>query len=156
MKRICSSSTLIAGELAKRPSKESPTYLEDNNSNASSSAPSQPLLAITNGETCDEFSDMVWSSDAQQQQQQTSIRNNEVHDLVHTSLRNSPSPPNGLEVELAEDYSRAYFSLMQGARYGGEMGSDHHATSNSNSNSNRVVGNVGLVNQVPMFALWNK
>lgn len=163
--RICSSSTLIAGDLAKRSSKESPTCLEDYNSSASSASP-QPLLAITNGEPTDEFMDMVWSGE---HRPHTNIRNNNNNNNVTApGSRNSSSPrssssPNGngsgsigMEVEFGvglaaaeEDYSQAYLSL-QGPKYGGENGSDH---TNNNSNG---VGNLPLVNQVPMFALWNE
>ncbi|XP_024972908.1 AP2-like ethylene-responsive transcription factor AIL1 isoform X1 [Cynara cardunculus var. scolymus] len=52
VKRICSSSTLIAGELAKRS--PSALMVED------------PLLAITNG---DEFADMVWAGTCNQEEQ---------------------------------------------------------------------------------------
>ncbi|KAF2300975.1 hypothetical protein GH714_018789 [Hevea brasiliensis] len=55
VKRICSSSRLIAGDLAKRSPKElAPVALEDDNSCASSTSP-EPLLAITSGETSQEF-----------------------------------------------------------------------------------------------------
>ncbi|GFZ11714.1 AINTEGUMENTA-like 5 [Actinidia rufa] len=53
VKRICSSPTLIGGDLAKRSSKDSaPTSVEEYNSCASS-AP--PILAITNGDPSNEF-----------------------------------------------------------------------------------------------------
>ncbi|KAJ9559698.1 hypothetical protein OSB04_004858 [Centaurea solstitialis] len=52
VKRICSSSTLIAGELAKRsPRGSSPLMVEE------------PLLAITNG---DDFADMVWAGNQEE------------------------------------------------------------------------------------------
>ncbi|KAL4560084.1 hypothetical protein LXL04_032232 [Taraxacum kok-saghyz] len=51
--RICSSSTLIAGELAKRSPRETgPTIVENCG---------ESVLAITNGETCNDFVDMVWA-----------------------------------------------------------------------------------------------
>nr|GEV40253.1 AP2-like ethylene-responsive transcription factor AIL1 [Tanacetum cinerariifolium] len=50
--RICSSSTLIAGGLAKRPTDETgPTMVENY---------SEPLLAITNG-PCNDFPEVVWT-----------------------------------------------------------------------------------------------
>ena len=51
--RICSSSTLIAGELAKRSPRETgPTIVENCG---------ESVLATTNGETCNDFVDMVWA-----------------------------------------------------------------------------------------------
>ncbi|KAI3512505.1 hypothetical protein L1887_19821 [Cichorium endivia] len=56
--RICSSSTLIAGELAKRSPRETgPTIVEDCGG---------PVLAITNGDPCDDFVDMVWAGNQEQ------------------------------------------------------------------------------------------
>ncbi|CAI9267600.1 unnamed protein product [Lactuca saligna] len=58
--RICSSSTLIAGELAKRSLRETgPTMVE---------GCSGPVLTITNGEPCDDFVDMVWDGNQGQEE----------------------------------------------------------------------------------------
>ncbi|KAH8514243.1 hypothetical protein H0E87_007181 [Populus deltoides] len=61
VKRICSSSKLIASDLAKRSSKDSALVaLEDYNSCASSTS-SQPHLAIASSEASNELTDMMWS-----------------------------------------------------------------------------------------------
>ncbi|XP_017232686.1 AP2-like ethylene-responsive transcription factor AIL1 [Daucus carota subsp. sativus] len=155
VKRICSSSTLIAGDLAKRSSKESPNRLEDYNSCASSSSP-QPLLAITNGKQSEELTNMIWSNDNGGYPQITDVRTNMSADPLsaHSSPNeNGGSSSNGMEVELrdgsgAADYSQAYFSTLQGPKFSdGANASDH--------DPNRL-GNMALVNQVPMFALWNE
>lgn len=92
VKRICSSSTLIASDLAKRSSKDStPTTLEDYNSCASSSSISpQPLLAIAGCEASDELPDMAWSANRWESQQQQSVNNNSNDStLMASSSRNS-------------------------------------------------------------------
>ncbi|OMO70649.1 hypothetical protein CCACVL1_18743 [Corchorus capsularis] len=127
VKRICSSSTLIGGDLAKRSSKDSASHaIEDYNSCASST--SQPPLAITNGEASDELAEMVWSanSDDLQQQHQNGNTNNDAT-LATSSSRNSS---NNFNLGIGGDFSQGYFSL-QVPKY-----ENHH--------------------QVPMFALWNE
>ncbi|KAL3610503.1 hypothetical protein D5086_001523 [Populus alba] len=92
VRRICSSSTLIASDLAKRSSKDStPTTLEDYNSCASSSSISpQPLLAIAGCEASDELPDMVWSANTGESQQQQSVNSNSNDStLMASSSRNS-------------------------------------------------------------------
>ncbi|KAK3013108.1 hypothetical protein RJ639_010109 [Escallonia herrerae] len=144
VKRICSSSTLIGGDLAKRSPKGScPTSLENYNSCASSASP-QPLLTITNGEVSEELTDMLWSADEQQQPQ---IKNSNADvSLVGSTSRNSSSPPSlNAEFGLGADYSQHAYFTMQGPKY--EDG--------NNGSANRL-GSLALVNQVPMFALWNE
>jgi AP2-like factor, ANT lineage len=64
--RICSSSSLIAGELAKRsPNDTGPTMVENS---------SEPILAITNG-ACDDFPEMVWTGNQDQPQDADNILN---------------------------------------------------------------------------------
>ncbi|XWS12140.1 hypothetical protein CRYUN_Cryun37aG0064300 [Craigia yunnanensis] len=156
VKRICSSSTLIGGDLAKRSPKESASIaLEDYNSCASTTS-AQPQLAISSGEASDELADMVWSANSDDQQQHQSNNNNNDASLATSSSRNSSNPqspkcPVGLASDqfgIGGDYSEGYFSL-QGPKYeDGNNGTE-------NSNENRQC-NLGLVHQVPMFALWNE
>ncbi|KAJ0008338.1 hypothetical protein Pint_29089 [Pistacia integerrima] len=156
VKRICSSSTLLGSDLAKRSPKDSnPITLEEYNSCASSTSP-QPLLAMASGEASDELADMLWStnSDDHQQRHQSTNTNNDSS-LVAASSRTSSDPQSpkcsvGLATEfgIGGDYSQGYFSL-QGPKYeDGDTGSDHA--------SNSRLANLGLVHQVPMFALWNE
>lgn len=157
VKRICSSSTLIGGELAKRSPKDTASIApEDYNSCASSASPQpQPLLSV---EASDELVDMVWTanSDEQQQQHQSSVTNNDAS-LANSSTRNSSNPqsPKGSiglasdQFGIGRDYShQGYFSL-QGSKY--EDGNSETDTSNESG-----LGNLGLVHKIPMFALWNE
>ncbi|GKV00811.1 hypothetical protein SLEP1_g13435 [Rubroshorea leprosula] len=157
VKRICSSSTLIAGDLAKRSPKDSvPIAVEDYNSGASSTS-SQPILAITNGEVSGtELADMVWSanSDDHQHVQHQNVNAENDAFLVGSSSRNSSSPQSpkcsvGLASEqqfgIGGDYSQQGYFSLQGAKY--EEGSN---------GSNSRLGNLNLVHQVPVFALWNE
>lgn len=168
VKRICSSSTLIGGDLAKRSSKESSSSValdQDYNNSCATSTSAQNLLAITSGDQAasDELADMVWSANSDDHQQKHQISNNNTNNdaslAITSSSRNSsdraPSPK--CSVGLASDqfgtavgdYShQGYFSL-QGPKY--DDGNDK----TENSNENRL-GNLGLVHQVPMFALWNQ
>ncbi|KAG6780547.1 hypothetical protein POTOM_013409 [Populus tomentosa] len=106
VKRICSSSKLIASDLAKRSSKDSaPATVEDYNSCASSTS-SQPHLAIASSEASNEVADMMWSENTgEHQQQQSANNNNNGVTLVASSSRN---PSNG------ESYSQGYFPLQGG------------------------------------------
>ncbi|KAM3699335.1 hypothetical protein ACJW31_05G017900 [Castanea mollissima] len=157
VKRICSSSTLIAGDLAKRSPKDSaPAAIEDYNSCAPSTP--QPLLAITSNEPSDELVDMVWTNNNNNERQQHENANtNGDAALLASSSRNSSNPGSpkcsfGPSSEFgvggAGDYSHPYFSL-QGSKYeDGNSGNEH-------GDANRL-GNLAMVHQVPMFALWNE
>ncbi|XP_038692996.1 AP2-like ethylene-responsive transcription factor AIL1 [Tripterygium wilfordii] len=96
VKRICSSSTLIAGDLAKRsPQDSAPLVAEDYNSCASS-ASSQRLLAITSSEASDGVvaDRMVWnaSTDEQNQQHQNASTSNEALLLAASYSKNYSNP----------------------------------------------------------------
>lgn len=161
VKRICSSSTLIAGDLAKRSPKESaPVAVEDINSCGSLMPAQPPPLAITEGEHSDELSNMMWNANSDEQAQNESANNiNHVTEssqevslsnkdaLNHQSPRCSVGLPNEFGVSGA-DYGHGYFTL-DGPKF------DDGNNENDHMNSNRL-GNLGLVNQVPMFALWNE
>ncbi|MBA0665661.1 hypothetical protein Goklo_002147 [Gossypium klotzschianum] len=156
VKRICSSSTLIGGELAKRSPKDTASIApEDYNSCASSASP-QPLLAIPSGEASDELADMVWTANSDEQQHQNTNTNNDASLANSSSLNSSkPQSPKGSiglasdQFGIGGDYShQGYFSL-QGSKY--EDGNSE----TDNSNENRL-GNLGLVHKIPMFALWNE
>ncbi|KAL8466309.1 hypothetical protein ACS0TY_035425 [Phlomoides rotata] len=146
VKRICSSSTLIGGDLAKRSPKHSgPASLSDYNSCASSASPGA-FLSITNGESnSDELVEMMWNATSGEQ-------NPAVKDDVQLGSgghdRRSSSPPRndvglvriGEEIGDGGAYSQGYFSC-EGQKY-------------EDGGSGRVP-DTGLVHQTPMFALWN-
>jgi AP2-like factor, ANT lineage len=161
VKRICSSSTLITGDLAKRSPKDSTppaTTAEDFNSCGSSSTLSQPPpLTITDGEQhSDELSNMVWNSnnDEQKPQNGTNITESSQHGSPSNKNEMNPQSPKcslGLPNEFGvsgADYGHGYFTL-HGPKF------DDGSNENDRMNNNRL-GNLGLVNQVPMFALWNE
>ncbi|KAK4395071.1 AP2-like ethylene-responsive transcription factor AIL1 [Sesamum angolense] len=156
VKRICSSSTLIGGDLAKRSPKDSgPSSHEDYNSCASSASP-RAFLPIANGESnSDELADMMWNASSEEQGQQNQAAKDETQVGRGPSSRDSSSPtspkgsgmgPARIDQEFVDGggYSQAYFS-MDGQKY--DDGDDH-------TSSNRVA-DVGLVHQAPIFALWN-
>lgn len=167
VKRICSSTTLIAGDLAKRSPKDScPSSVEDYNSCASSASP-QTLLAITNGEASDELNEMVWSTSTDDQHRQSHKTHNDILPFSASGSRSSSTPHSpknpvgssgspgiGGEFGVEGDYSPLYFSL-EGSnskpKYGdGNSGSEDHDTSKNQ------MSNLGLVHPIPMFALWNE
>lgn len=136
VKRICSSSTLIAGDLAKRSPKHSgPLALEDYNSCASSACP-RAFLPITNGgSNSDELADMMWNGGSD-------VQNGAAKD-------GSNMGPDRMEEEFGDGgYTGGYFSLE------GQKHDDDDDESFDHASSNRI-GEMGLVHQTPMFALWN-
>ncbi|GMI73203.1 hypothetical protein HRI_000989600 [Hibiscus trionum] len=156
VKRICSSSTLIGGDLAKRSPKHSaPIAPEDNNSCASSSSP-QPLLPMPNSEASDELADMVWTTNSDEHHHQSTNTNNDAS-LASSSRRNSSNPQspkgsNGLagdQFGIGGDYSHQNYLSVQGSKY------EDRNSETDNSNENRL-GNLGVAHKIPMFALWNE
>nr|QNI23752.1 AP2/ERF transcription factor [Camptotheca acuminata] len=156
VKRICSSSKLIASELAKRSPRYTPppASLEDHNSCASSASP-QPFLTISNANSSNDLTQMVWTANANTHETENARTDNDAA-LVGSCSRNSSAPESpkslvGLENEfgVGGDYSQAYFS-PQGTKYvdGNNNGSDQE--------SDNRLANLGMVDQVPMFALWNE
>ncbi|KAB1218363.1 AP2-like ethylene-responsive transcription factor AIL1 [Morella rubra] len=133
VKRICSSSTLIAGDLAKRSPKDpTPASLEDYNSCALSTS-SQPLLAIASSEPSDDLAEMVWNSNNEEHQQNENTNTNNDVTLAASSSRTSSNPPsprcsfgtnNGFGIG-GNDFSHMYSSL-QGPKYEiDSSGNDH-------------------------------
>ncbi|KAI4329090.1 hypothetical protein L6164_021391 [Bauhinia variegata] len=165
VKRICSSSTLIGGDLAKRSPKDSaPATTEEFNSGTSSSSPQQSLLAITSSEHSDELANMVWNSNSDEQSlsqhENGNTKNNAAESSQHarSSSKNSLNPQspkssvglaNEFGSESGADYGHGYFSVQH------QQGPKYDDGNNENDNMNRI-GNLGLGQQVPMFALWNE
>ncbi|CAI9779950.1 unnamed protein product [Fraxinus pennsylvanica] len=158
VKRICSSSTLVAGDLIKRsPMDSGSTSLEDYNSCASM-ASSQSLLQITNGKPCNELTEMMWNAGTDQPLHNQFANVNTNEQLAGSTSRNSSSPQ-GLKGPVSgsarrdvesgggASYSQPYFQL-QGEKY-------EEGTNVSDQISANPIPNSGWVNQVPMFALWN-
>ncbi|WCJ39431.1 Integrase-type DNA-binding superfamily protein [Euphorbia peplus] len=142
VKRICSSSTLIASDLAKRSSKDLPPGYEDENSSASSTSP-QALLAITTGSEAasDEFTDIVWPPST------TSITNEQHHQHPQSSNNN---------ITISSDLGNPKSSAGELGIGGGDYGLGYSSKcEEGNGGSNNRISSLGLGHQVPMFALWN-
>ncbi|KAI6691414.1 hypothetical protein NL676_028242 [Syzygium grande] len=89
MKRICSSSTLIASDLAKRSPKEAtPAHLDPDYNSFATSLSLQELLAMTNGETSEDFTNMVWSSNMPKRQDPPTNANTTNGDALIMGLSN--------------------------------------------------------------------
>lgn len=151
VQRICSSSTLIGSDLAKRSPKDlTPNAIEEYNSCASSTS-TQPLLPITTGEASDELVDMVVSSNPNDHQ--NAITDGSVAAAPNSRNSSNPQSPKS-SVGFATDsgigggdYSQSYLPKYA------EGGDDNGSSDNGNNNR---LDSLGLVHQVPMFALWNE
>lgn len=139
VKRICSSSTLIAGDLAKRSLKHpGPASVDDYNSCASSASP-RGLLQITNGEAdSDELADMMWNATSDDRASK---------DSVQPGPNLSPARMDQVIGDEEGGFGQGYFSL-EGHKY-----DEDGCVLDS---STRVTDHVGLVHQPPTFALWNE
>ncbi|XP_009763770.1 AP2-like ethylene-responsive transcription factor AIL1 isoform X1 [Nicotiana tabacum] len=153
VKRICSSSTLIASDLAKRsPSKDSgvsPSSFEDYN-NSCTSLP-QPILAITNGEQLQQpadnsFMDMVPLMTAGSSSRSSSSAQS-------PKCSGSGSAEMSCDFGVGLEYPQAYYSSIniQGHKF-----EDERKGNDENPQSSGRIGNMDLVHPVPMFALWNQ
>ncbi|XP_042496553.1 AP2-like ethylene-responsive transcription factor AIL1 isoform X2 [Macadamia integrifolia] len=175
VKRICSSSTLIAGDLAKRSPRESTVIVpEDNSSSANSLAPPQSHLAITNGESSDELvDDVIWTTNSSEVQQQQNLNNT-------VSLGPSMSNPGSSNLQSSKqssashneygvgggELSQAFFSLHapkyeDGNNGDGDGGGGDNIVSNSGGGNVDWMAasrpmNLSTVHQLPLFALWNE
>ncbi|KAL3343929.1 hypothetical protein AABB24_027452 [Solanum stoloniferum] len=150
VKRICSSSTLIAGDLAKRsPSKDSVVCPSSYEEYSSCTTSPQPILAITNGEQLQQPVDTFMDTVPLMGAAGSSSR----------SSSNAPSPKCSGSGEMSCDfgvgleYPQAYYSSVQVQDHKFEDGSKGN---DDNSSSSDRIGNMDLVHPVPMFALWNQ
>ncbi|XP_047957823.1 AP2-like ethylene-responsive transcription factor AIL1 isoform X1 [Salvia hispanica] len=150
VKRICSSSTLIAGDLAKRsPKHPELAGVEDYNSCASSASPQAPLL-ITNGEErgeAEELADMMWNANPEDNR----ATKDDAQPGQGQGSGESPGPhmsPPRMDQVIGDGggYSRGYF--LEGQKYV-DVGCDL-------GGSGRAEPDVGLVQEAPTFALWSE
>ncbi|KAG6383266.1 hypothetical protein SASPL_156989 [Salvia splendens] len=150
VKRICSSSTLIAGDLAKRsPKHPGLVGVEDYNSCASSASPQAPLL-ITNGEErgeAEELADMMWNANPDDNR----ATKDDAQPGQGQGSGESPGPhmsPPRMDQVIGDGggYSRGYF--LEGQKYV-DVGCDL-------GGSGRAGPDVGLVHEAPTFALWSE
>lgn len=152
VKRICSSSTLITGDLAKRSPRDSgttPSSLEDYNSCASSASPPHSLLAMTTSTPPpDELNEVVWNSSSSR---------------CSSSPQLQGPPPtaaaaargNGIDqlIGVGDEYSQLYFS-SEGPQAKSASKCDAIEECDHKTNENMELGGQHPV-AVPVFALWN-
>ncbi|KAI9119726.1 hypothetical protein K1719_009115 [Acacia pycnantha] len=174
VKRICSSSTLIAGDLAKKSSKElAPGVIATTTNEAAHQQQPQPFMAVTHGEhSSDELANMVWNDNGNLNEKQ----GNDDHSVSDNSKNNNDNAKNASNSEGSpkcsvgmgnefgvsgtSEFGHGFFSL-QGPKYNDNddkddgNNNDNNGNDNMNNDNNRI-GNMGLVHQVPMFALWNE
>lgn len=155
VKRICSSSTLITGDLAKRSPRDSgttPSSLEDYNSCASSASPPHSLLAMTTSSTPppDELNEVVWNSSSSRCSSSTQLQG---------PHKNNPPPTRGngidqlIGVGVGDEYSQLYFSL-EGPQAKSASKCDAIEECDHKTNENMDLEGQHPV-AVPVFALWN-
>ncbi|KAF7843590.1 AP2-like ethylene-responsive transcription factor AIL1 [Senna tora] len=152
VKRICSSSTLIAGDLAKRsspkhpspppPSGEVVTLADDFNS----CVPSTSLTTSTQQHSSDELANMVWNND----------NNNSKNIIINNPEDDEESVKCSVGIGNHHD-EFGFFSpkYNDGGGDDDDDGGGNNENGGGGGNDNRI-GNMGLVHQVPMFALWNE
>ncbi|XP_008787841.2 AP2-like ethylene-responsive transcription factor AIL7 [Phoenix dactylifera] len=155
VKRICSSSHLITGDLAKRSPRATP-------------APSEPSTdadrlarAITNSGSggIDDLSDMLWNSkdgpSSSNTVALTSARNPSSLDSKTESTRINAGP----NQSACGDFPQAVY-FPNGIKYeGGENGNVGSGTGGSMNWMVAAAGRtsgVPVAHQLPMFALWNE
>ncbi|KAL3511621.1 hypothetical protein ACH5RR_024338 [Cinchona calisaya] len=164
VQRICSSSTLIAGDLAKRSPKDSscPSSLEDlMNSRAPSTSPQSSLLAITNGEVISdhELTEMVWSNNINSRHDASFSAASSGSSSKPQSPKNVPDHPVGSGGIIAGhefgDYSHELYFSLEGPKP--KHGEGNSGRSDQDHTGTDQMANLGLVHPVvPMFALWNE
>ncbi|XP_068663928.1 AP2-like ethylene-responsive transcription factor AIL1 [Aristolochia californica] len=166
VKRICSSSTLIAGDLAKRSCKDSSATVSLEHDPVA-----QAPLSIP-GSASGELTDMVWhNSNDQQQENQLFASNSSNNDNV-SSLSNGGDSPNHQGNNQSESGGRR-MAVNRGAYYDGvgvgsgeyspwffygqqEVKYEGAADEGDNNVGMNRPSSLSVVHQLPMFALWNE
>ncbi|MCL7030232.1 hypothetical protein MKW94_019387 [Papaver nudicaule] len=153
VKRISASSTLIGGDLAKRPSPQ--------NSSSSVAAIENesvvvPTLALTNGEQLsDELATIMWSSSSEEQ--------NQIPNVSNQNSSNQASPKSSSVVSQSDQYDHtmgggdysSQFTMSSATKYENGATSDDQASANWTT-TGRESPNISVHHQLPMFALWNQ
>ncbi|WOK93217.1 AP2-like ethylene-responsive transcription factor [Canna indica] len=154
VKRICSSSHLIGGDLAKRSPRETPTSSET----AITEQQTKPDVAAA-----DELTDMLWSNKSD-----NNTSNPLPADALPLGLPSSSNPnSSGSKAEnlrnaisnpgIYGDFSPAFF-YPSSLKY--EYGDGSNGANGVAGNMNWMVAaarppDLPAVNQLPLFALWN-
>ncbi|KAG1342649.1 AP2-like ethylene-responsive transcription factor AIL7 [Cocos nucifera] len=163
VKRICSSSHLITGDLAKRSPRDTPSPSEP------TEADHRPTLAITNSGSVDvdDLSPMMWNSYNRSDPSSNQPSNGGVVPFVSSSVSN----PNALDNQAERprnsssnegacgDFPQAFY-FTHGMKY--EGGENVNGASGAGSDMNWMVAaaartsGLPVAHQLPMFALWNE
>lgn len=186
VKRICSSTTLIAGDLAKRSPKDSPTALASDAQQDHASVSHDPQFAMTASGTS-EVAELVWDGiDHSQQHYRSNSLNpatNDAAQLISTSGNLNPSSPESPRHSGSSYHSECgvpkgtmfydclggggefsqsvfYPSLVpkyEGGRNGSHVSADDgNGAEGENGNWMGVSRPLPVSHQLPMFALWNE
>ena len=164
VKRICSSSTLIAGDLAKKSPKElapnvsvatATTTTDDFNSNATHHQQVQQFLAVTNGDhSSDELANMVWNNDDRNPNEKHvndhSTSENSKNDKIKNGSNSEGSSSKcclgmGNEFDVngmggTSDFGHGFFSL-QGPKYNNGDGEEDDDGNNDDIKDNDNLNN---------------
>ncbi|XP_058108578.1 AP2-like ethylene-responsive transcription factor AIL1 isoform X2 [Magnolia sinica] len=180
VKRICSSTTLIASDLAKRSPKDSSSAATSDDQDHPSLCPQAPL-AIT-ASTTEEMQNITWNNDQQQHYKPSSSNPmmNESGQLVSSSDQDSPKQSsaihqndnNGRKLAMTSafydghgynngsgggDFTQSIFFPPPGLKYeNGKGGNDSGSSDGGNGNWMPAARPMPVVHQLPMFALWNE
>nr|XP_010939919.1 AP2-like ethylene-responsive transcription factor AIL1 isoform X2 [Elaeis guineensis] len=158
VKRICSSSHLITGDLAKRSPSATPTPSEPTDAD-------RPARVIANSGSndIDDFSDMLWNSKAEPCSSPPQLLNSVS--LISVSNPNSvankaESPRNaGVNQKACGDFPQAFYFPHGMKVEGGENGNVGGGTDGNMkwmvAAAARTSG-LPVAHQLPMFALWNE
>ncbi|XP_077234641.1 AP2-like ethylene-responsive transcription factor AIL1 [Tasmannia lanceolata] len=166
VKRICSSTTLIASDLAKRSPKDFSSAASDDTTTLV--APSPQQLALTAG-SADELVDMVWNNNEPEQNYKPNSSNGNSPNYVTSNQSEcgehkvgtmaDPAPAsfyNCLGSTSGADYSQAlYYSQPPKFEGGNNNGNDNGSVGNMNWMAMPRPNSLNVVQQLPMFALWN-
>ncbi|XP_010936940.1 AP2-like ethylene-responsive transcription factor ANT isoform X2 [Elaeis guineensis] len=164
VKRICSSSHLITGDLAKRSPRDTPSPSEPTEPDH------RPTLAITNSGSVDvdDLSHMMWNSYNKSDPPSNQPSNGGAVPLVSPSMSNpnaaldnkGESPRNSSSNEGAcGDFPQAFY-FPNGMKY--EGGENVNGGSGGGGNMSWMVAaaartpGLPVAHQLPMFALWNE
>ncbi|KAI3888335.1 hypothetical protein MKX03_003087 [Papaver bracteatum] len=163
VKRICASSTLIGGDLAKRPSPQ-------NSSSSVAAIENEPVvvpnLAIAIAEQpSDEFGTIMWSNSSSEEQNQIPNEPNSSVRSMSMSNQNSSnqgSPKSSSVVSQSDQYDHT----MGGGDYSSHFTMNSAAESvptsvdqvsaNNWTTARRESPNLSVHHHLPMFALWNE
>ncbi|XP_072985212.1 AP2-like ethylene-responsive transcription factor AIL1 isoform X2 [Typha latifolia] len=139
VKRICSSTHLIASDLAKR----SPTAASE----PSQPQPPDPAIREAGGGECSDYlSEMLWSSKSSDLAPDSTLVDGAT--LVSQSIT---SNPNSLDSKNETFCYPMKYEVGEGSIRGNEVGSINRMA----AAAARTTG-IPLVHPIPMFALWNE